>query len=77
MTQNEHVYVLCCRPEETGEAVSSENVRTVEGYVVLNFEVASFSSFRDIQKIQFVTAAEAAAEAAGIDDSIKRKRIPV
>ena len=44
---------------------------TIEGYAVVNFEVTSFSSFRDIKKNYFVTAAEAAAD---IDDSIKRKR---
>ena len=27
------------------------NVKTIEGYVVVNFEAASFSSFRDIEKI--------------------------
>ena len=43
---------------------------------MLNFEVASFSGFRDIPTNHFVTAAEAAAEA-DIDDSIKRKRIRV
>ena len=43
------------------------------GYVVVNFEVASSSSFRNIPKNHFVTAA---AEA-DIDDSIKRKRIRV
>ena len=38
---------------------------------MLNFEVASFSNFSEIFKqIHFVTA-----EAADIDDSIKRKRI--
>ena len=40
---------------------------------MIDFEVASFSCFRDIKKIHFVTTA-AAAE---IDDSIKRKRIRV
>ena len=45
---------------------------------MLNFEVASSKSFRDIQKAHFVMA-EAAAETAeaDIDDSIKRKRIRV
>ena len=38
---------------------------------MLNFEVASFSSFQDIQKNHFVTVA------ADIDDSIKRKCIRV
>ena len=42
---------------------------------MLNFEVASFSSFRDIPQNHLVTATDAAA--ADIDDSIKRKRIRV
>ena len=70
MTQIEHVYVICCREEEAGDVVSSENVKTVEAYSMLNFEVASFSNFRDIKKNRFVMAAD-------IDDSIKRKRIRV
>ena len=37
---------------------------------MINFEVPSFSSFRDIKKSHFVTVAD-------IDDSIKRKRIRV
>ena len=53
-------------------AVSGENIKTIEGYAVLNFDVASFNSFRDMQKTHFVTAAEA-----DISDSIKRKRIRV
>ena len=52
MTQNEHVYAIYCRPDVAGDVISGENVRTTEGYVVLNFEAASFGSFRDIpQKI--------------------------
>ena len=51
------------------------SVKNIGGYDVVNFEVASFSSFRDIKKKHFVTAAEAAA--ADIDDSIKRKHIRV
>ena len=50
MTQNEHVYAICCRPEVAGDVISSENVKTIEGYAVLNFEVASSYSFRDIKK---------------------------
>ena len=74
MTQNEHVHVICCRPEVAGDVISGESVKTVEGYAVWNFEVASFSSFRDIKKTDhFVTAAAQA----DIDDSIKRKRIRV
>ena len=51
MTQNEHVYEICCRPEVAGDVISGENVKTIDGYTLLNFEVASFSNFRDIQKI--------------------------
>ena len=48
MTQNEHVYAICHRPEVAGDVISGENVKTIEGYDVLNFDVTSFSSFRDI-----------------------------
>ena len=51
MTQSEHVYAICCRPEVACDVISSENVNTVEGYAVLKFEDASFSSFRDIKEI--------------------------
>ena len=47
MTQNEHVYVILCRPEIAGDVISRETVKTIEGYVVLNFEDASISSFRE------------------------------
>ena len=30
--------------------ISSEDVKTIEGCAVLNFEVASFSNFRDIKE---------------------------
>ena len=53
MTQNEHVYVICCRLEVAGDVIASENIKTIEGYAVLNFKVASFSSFRDIQNNSF------------------------
>ena len=49
MTQNEDVYAICCRPEVAGDVISGENVRTIEGYAVLNFEVASFSSFMEAE----------------------------
>ena len=47
MTQNEHVYVICCRQEVAGDVISGENVKTIEGYAMLNFEVARFSTFRE------------------------------
>ena len=56
MTQNAHVYAICCRPEVGGGVISGENIKTAEGYAALNVEVASSSSFRDIHP-KFVTAA--------------------
>ena len=50
MTQNEHVYAICCRPEVADDVISGENVKTIEGYDMLNFGVASFISFRHIKK---------------------------
>ena len=58
------------RPEVASDVISGENANTINGYTVLNFEVASFSSFQDIFKKHFVTAAD-------IDDRIKRKHIRV
>ena len=66
--KNEDVYAICCRPEVAGDVISGESVKTIEYYAALNFEVASFSSFRDIPKKYFATAAD-------IDDTSKRKCI--
>ena len=50
-------------------------MKTIEVFVVVNFEVASSSCLRDVKNKYFVTApAEAAAD---IDDGIKRKRFRV
>ena len=40
MTQNEHVYAICCQPEVAGDVISGQNVETTEGYVVLNLVVS-------------------------------------
>ena len=53
MTQNEHDYAICCRPEVAGNVIASENAKTVEVYVALNFEDASISSFRENQNQPF------------------------
>ena len=45
MTKNEHVYVTCCRPEVAGDVISGENIKTIEGYALLNFEAAIISGF--------------------------------
>ena len=43
MTQNERVYAFFCRPEVAGDVVSSENVKTIVGYVALNFRAANLA----------------------------------
>ena len=50
---NERVYAKPCRPEVTSDVISGEHVKTFEGYAVLKFEVASFSSFRDTKIISW------------------------
>ena len=40
-------YSICCRPKVAGGIVLSCDVKAVEGYVMVNFEVASSSIFRD------------------------------
>ena len=69
MTQNGHVYAICCRPEVDCDVISWLHV---VGYVVANSEVASSSSFRDsvLKKNHFATEAD-------IDNGTKRKRIRV
>ena len=41
MTQNEHFYATCCQPEVDGDVMSGGNVKTIEGFVMVNFEAAS------------------------------------
>ena len=50
MIQHEHVYSIYCRPEVAGDIILGCDVKIPEGYVVVNFEVTSGSSFRDIRK---------------------------
>ena len=49
MAQNEHVYAIYCRQEVAGDAISGENVKTTEGYFLLNFDAASISRFPENQ----------------------------
>ena len=53
MTQNEYGYATCCRLEVAGDVICGENVKTIEGYTLLNFEAASISSFRENQNQPF------------------------
>ena len=48
MTENGHIYAICCRAEVAGDVLSGENVKTVDGYAMLNLEAASSSSFREL-----------------------------
>ena len=73
MSQNLHVCTICLRPEVVCDIISSRNVKTIDGYLAIDFEVAISNSFRDIKKNRCVTAVAAA----DIDDSIKRKRFRV
>ena len=47
MTKNEHVCAICCRSETAGDDIYIENVKTTEGYDVLNFEAVSISRLRE------------------------------
>ena len=55
MAQNEHVYAIFCRPEVAGDVISDGNVKTIKGYVILNFEAANISSFRENKNKPFVS----------------------
>ena len=53
MTQNWHVSAICCRLEVDCDVISGENIRTVWGYVTVNLEDASFTTFWDFPKRSF------------------------
>ena len=49
VTKNEHVYAISCLLKVVSDVISCRNVKTTEGYVVVNFEGASSGGFRDIK----------------------------
>ena len=51
MTQNGHVGGICCRSEVTVDAISGRKVNTLEGFMVVHFEVAGCSSSEIFSKI--------------------------
>ena len=53
-TKNEHVCAIFCLPEVGRDDISDGNVKTIKGYVVLNFEAASISSFIENQNQPFL-----------------------
>ena len=77
VAKNGKVYAICCRPEAAGDVTSGENVKTIEGYAVLNVEVASVSSFRDNKKNHFVTAAETAVESIALSENAFAVRLKI
>ena len=52
MTHNENAYAICCRPE-VDDDVLVEMQKTITDYIVVNSEVASYSSYRDFPKRLF------------------------
>ena len=53
MTPNLCVCAICFRPEVVYDVISVRNVKTIEGNLAVNFEVASSNSFRDMLKKSF------------------------
>ena len=51
-------HAICRRLEVAGNVISDEDVKTIKAYTELNFEVASFGSFRDI-KLEGLSIGEA------------------
>ena len=51
-----------------GEVISSRYINTIVGYIMANFEIASWSSLENNKRNHFVAAAEATVV---IDDSIE------
>ena len=66
MTQSEQVFAICYASEVADDAISGGHVKTVDGHTVLNFEVASFVSFRYIQTRSPPIDGEAKRRATGI-----------
>ena len=43
-------YAIFCRLEAGDDAVSGRNLKIVEGYILVNFEIISSNNVRDFQK---------------------------
>ena len=48
MTNNGHIYAICCRPDVADDVVCVGWMWTIEGYEAANSEIGSSSRFRDI-----------------------------
>ena len=51
MTQNLHDFTICCLLEVVYDVIAGRSVKSIEGNLVVHFEVASSNSFRDIKKV--------------------------
>ena len=49
MTTNLHVCTICLRPEVVYDVISGRNLKTLYGHLLVNLELASSNSFRDIK----------------------------
>ena len=47
MTQDRHIYTICGRMEVASDVISGQNLKPIEWYMVVNFEIASQSSLRE------------------------------
>ena len=74
MTKKEHVYAICCRPEVAGAVISGENVKTIEGYAVLNFDVASLVVSEVLKQEAHQLVGQAKRRATKIRLGISRRR---
>ena len=77
MTLNLHVCTIFFQPEVVYDVIPGWNIKTIEGYHVVNVEAASSKTLRDIPKKSFRDGGVGEATAADIDDSIKRTRFRV
>ena len=59
MTQNEHIYAICCRPEVDDNVIFGRNVKTIEGYIVVNFKLLAPAVSEIFQNDCFVTVKSA------------------
>ena len=75
MTQNEHVYAICCQLLVDDDVIFRWNIKTVEGYVAVNFEATSFSSLMTFPKRSFCDS-EVGRDSGGVNAICSRPEVP-
>ena len=53
VAQNEHLHAICGRLEVAGDVISGLNVKTIDGWRLVTFEIAGLSNFREKLKNSF------------------------